>query len=46
VREHTGWAARFASGLTETPAPTVEELGALRDLNERTARAHGIAAAE
>jgi glutaconate CoA-transferase subunit B len=46
VQEKTGWAVRFASRVGETPAPTDLELGTLRDLNERTARAHGATAAE
>lgn len=46
VREHTGWEVRFAPEVEETPGPTAAELEALRDLNERTARAHGTAATE
>jgi glutaconate CoA-transferase subunit B len=46
VRENTGWPIRFAGQVQETPAPTAGELEALRDLNARTARAHGVAAAE
>ena len=46
VRENTGWPIRFAARIDETPAPTAEELTALRDLNERTARAHGVTAGE
>jgi glutaconate CoA-transferase subunit B len=46
VREKTGWPIRFAARVDETPAPTGDELYALRDLNERTARAHGVVAAE
>ena len=46
VRENTGWPIRFAAEVQETPAPTTGELAALRDLNLRTARAHGVAAAE
>jgi glutaconate CoA-transferase, subunit B len=46
VRENTGWPIRFAADVQETPAPTEAELAALRDLNARTARAHGVAAAE
>jgi glutaconate CoA-transferase subunit B len=46
VREQTGWDVRFAAGVAETPAPTDDELRALRDLNERTRRAHGVAAGE
>jgi glutaconate CoA-transferase subunit B len=41
VREHTGWEVQFAPEVEETPGPTAAELEALRDLNERTARAHG-----
>jgi len=36
-----GWALRFASEVGETPAPTATELDVLRDLQARTARAHG-----
>jgi glutaconate CoA-transferase subunit B len=46
VRENTGWPIRVPAHVPETPAPTVEELAALRDLNARTAHAHGAAAAE
>jgi glutaconate CoA-transferase subunit B len=46
VRENTGWLVRFAAGIEETPAPTAEELGALRDLNARTAQAQGVTSAE
>lgn len=46
VREHTGWPVRFAAQVDETPSPTNMELEALRDLNERTARAHGVQATE
>jgi glutaconate CoA-transferase subunit B len=46
VRESTGWPIRFAAKVGETPAPTRDELYALRDLNERTARAHGVASGE
>ncbi|ANG61673.1 3-oxoadipate--succinyl-CoA transferase subunit B [Marinobacterium aestuarii] len=40
IAENTGWAIRFADQVVETPAPNDTELGALRALNERTARAH------
>lgn len=46
VREHTGWAVRFAERLEETRPPDQAELETLRDLNARTARAHGAAASE
>jgi glutaconate CoA-transferase subunit B len=46
VSENTGWPVRFASRVDETPDPSAHELGMLRDLNDRTARAHGAAAAE
>ena len=46
VCEKTGWNVRFATEVDETPPPTVEELGALRDLQARTAQAHGVAGAE
>ncbi|MFL5041232.1 MAG: CoA-transferase subunit beta [Xanthobacteraceae bacterium] len=44
IQENTGWAVRYAGKIGETPAPTVQELKVLRDLNARTARAHGKAA--
>ena len=40
-----GWAVRFADDLAETPPPTEQELAVLRDLQERTARAHAPGAA-
>jgi len=40
VIESTGWPLKLASQLSITEAPSANELGALRDLNERTARAH------
>ena len=46
VRAQTGWPVRFAADVTETPAPTASELETLRDLNERTALAHGAVAGE
>ena len=36
-----GWPLGFAADLTETSAPTDNELGVLRELHERTKRAHG-----
>ena len=46
VRENTGWPVRFAGHVPETPSPTPDELGVLRDLNARTAEAHGVTSAE
>ena len=39
----TGWPIRFAEHVESTPQPTETELGVLRDLQARTARAHGTA---
>lgn len=43
VQEATGWEIGFADQIDETPAPTADELRALRDLLKRTAEAHGKA---
>jgi glutaconate CoA-transferase, subunit B len=43
IQETTGWPVRYAATVSETPPPNAAELGALRDLNARTARAHGTA---
>jgi glutaconate CoA-transferase subunit B len=43
IVEATGWPIRFADQVDETPPPTPTELEALRDLQARTARAHGTA---
>lgn len=40
VRENTGWPLRIAPQPKTTQPPSGEELEVLRDLNERTARAH------
>lgn len=40
VVEETGWELRVAKALEVTEAPTSEELSILRDLKEKTARAH------
>jgi glutaconate CoA-transferase subunit B len=40
VQAECGWPVRFATEVGETPPPTANELGVLRDLHERTARAH------
>jgi glutaconate CoA-transferase, subunit B len=37
----TGWPLRLAEALEETPPPSEDELAVLRDLQARTARAHG-----
>lgn len=44
VQAECGWPVRFAETLAETPVPTDEELSVLRDLHERTRRAHATAA--
>lgn len=41
VRAMTGWDLRVSSNLEITPPPTPEELTVLRDLEQRTAAAHG-----
>jgi glutaconate CoA-transferase subunit B len=46
VIENTGWQIRFADNLSTTEAPTAAELAALRDLEARTAAAHGQAGGE
>jgi glutaconate CoA-transferase, subunit B len=43
IQENTGWPVRYAAKVGETPPPNSDELGALRELNARTARAHGTA---
>jgi glutaconate CoA-transferase subunit B len=40
VRKATGWPLRVAADLAETEPVTAEELEVLRDLEERSARAH------
>ncbi|WP_332681390.1 CoA-transferase subunit beta [Bosea sp. (in: a-proteobacteria)] len=44
VQAGCGWPLRFAADLTETPAPSAEELEVLRTLHARTRKAHGVAA--
>jgi glutaconate CoA-transferase subunit B len=44
VCENTGWSVRFASEVRETEPPRREEIETLRELNARTARAHGTVA--
>jgi glutaconate CoA-transferase subunit B len=46
VRAATGWEIRAADTVTETPPPTGAELEVLRELNRRTAEAHGRQVAE
>src|SRR5262249_33048632 len=36
----TGWTLKVADHVTETAAPTDNDLQVLRDLNDRTAKAH------
>jgi glutaconate CoA-transferase subunit B len=40
VRKATGWPLRISTEIEETEPVTAEELAALRDLEERSARAH------
>lgn len=40
IREATGWNLKTARDVTQTEAPTAAELATLRDLHERTTRAH------
>jgi glutaconate CoA-transferase subunit B len=42
VRKATGWRLKTAEEVTETSAPTAAELTTLRDLKERTRRAHSL----
>ena len=41
VEKNCGWPIKFADMVAETPPPTADELGVLRELHARTARAHG-----
>jgi glutaconate CoA-transferase subunit B len=43
VRRATGWDVSLADEVVETAEPTAHELEVLRDLQARTARAHGTA---
>ncbi len=45
VSAATGWPVRFAAPMATTPPPTADELTMLRDLQERTRRAHAGQAA-
>jgi glutaconate CoA-transferase subunit B len=40
IREATAWPLAAAELVEETPEPTIEEILALRELNDRTRRAH------
>ena len=40
VQAQCGWPLRFAANVVQTDAPTNEELSVLRELHERTRRAH------
>lgn len=42
VQAQCGWTLRFSEALPTTPLPTQEELAVLRDLHERTRRAHAV----
>jgi len=42
IRQKTGWPIRFAEGCSETVPPALLELEVLRDLQARTALAHGV----
>jgi glutaconate CoA-transferase subunit B len=44
IGENTGWPVRFAEEVAQTPPPGESELMVLRDLQTRTARAHGLEA--
>jgi len=46
VKTATGWPVAFAASVTETAPPTPLELQVLRDLNARTAAAHGAVVEE
>jgi acyl CoA:acetate/3-ketoacid CoA transferase beta subunit len=46
VREATGWDLRVADDVRTTPPPTTEELRVLRELKERTAKAHAAERAD
>jgi len=46
VKASTGWELRVAQRLEATAAPTAAELATLRDLQARTAKAHGTVASE
>ena len=45
ILDNTGWQVGFRDSASETDPPAQLELATLREINERTARAHGGAAA-
>jgi len=46
VKASTGWDLKVAATLATSAPPTAKELEVLRDLQERTAKAHGTVASE
>jgi glutaconate CoA-transferase, subunit B len=46
IQRKTGWAIHFSESCDETPPPTLHELEILRDLQKRTAVAHGYVEGE
>ena len=40
LQANTGWQLRYSDSISETPPPGASELATLRDLQERTRRAH------
>jgi glutaconate CoA-transferase subunit B len=44
IQENTGWRVRYAASASDTPPPSADELKILRELNARTAAAHGTSA--
>jgi glutaconate CoA-transferase subunit B len=42
ARAATGWELKVSPALQTTPAPTADELLVLRELEQRTALAHGL----
>jgi glutaconate CoA-transferase subunit B len=45
VSANTGWPVHFAATVATTPPPTAGELAVLREVQERTRRAHAGQAA-
>jgi glutaconate CoA-transferase subunit B len=46
AKASTGWDLKVAPRLDHTSAPTAAELATLRDLQARTAKAHGTVSTE